>query len=97
MLPQLKKTSPVGEISDPENRARIAALAYEFWQARGCPLGTPDEDWFRAEREISGLNDLESRESAKAAVDDEEADSRALRFPIRSEISRTFYGTSKRA
>lgn len=27
----------------------IAALAYSLWQSRGCPEGTPDEDWFNAE------------------------------------------------
>jgi len=26
----------------------IAALAYELWQARGCPDGSPEEDWFHA-------------------------------------------------
>jgi hypothetical protein len=31
---------------------RIAVLAYQFWQERGCPHGTSEEDWFRAEREI---------------------------------------------
>jgi len=31
---------------------RISALAYFYWQQRGCPTGSPDEDWFRAEREI---------------------------------------------
>jgi hypothetical protein len=30
----------------------IAVLAYEFWQARGCPNGSPEEDWFRAEQEL---------------------------------------------
>ena len=28
----------------------IAALARAFWEARGCPEGLPEEDWFRAER-----------------------------------------------
>ena len=23
----------------------IEKLAYEFWQARGCPFGSPEEDW----------------------------------------------------
>lgn len=32
--------------------AEIAALAYELWQARGCPVGSPDEDWFRAAEEL---------------------------------------------
>lgn len=28
--------------------ADIAALAYELWQARGCPDDSPEEDWFDA-------------------------------------------------
>jgi hypothetical protein len=31
---------------------RISGLAYFYWQQRGCPVGSPDEDWFRAERDI---------------------------------------------
>ena len=34
-----------------ENQQKLAALAYEFWQAGGRRDGTPEEDWFRAERE----------------------------------------------
>jgi hypothetical protein len=30
----------------------IAERAYFHWEARGHPWGSPDEDWFRAEREI---------------------------------------------
>jgi DUF2934 family protein len=30
----------------------IAALAYELWQARGCPNGSPEEDWFQAAEEL---------------------------------------------
>jgi len=30
----------------------IAALAYKLWQERGCPLGSDQEDWFRAENEL---------------------------------------------
>ena len=29
--------------------AEIAALAYHLWQDRGCPLGSPEEDWYKAE------------------------------------------------
>jgi hypothetical protein len=32
--------------------ADIAALAYEHWQARGCPHGSPQEDWFHAAAEL---------------------------------------------
>ena len=31
---------------------RIARLAYSYWEARGQPYGSPDEDWFRAEEEL---------------------------------------------
>jgi hypothetical protein len=34
------------------SESAIAAHAYELWQARGCPDGSPEEDWFRAEREL---------------------------------------------
>lgn len=27
----------------------VATLAYELWQTRGCPYGSPEEDWLRAE------------------------------------------------
>jgi hypothetical protein len=26
--------------------------AYYLWQQRGCPLGTPELDWFRAEEQL---------------------------------------------
>ena len=32
-----------------ENREAIERLAYSYWQARGCPIGSPEEDWYRAE------------------------------------------------
>jgi len=31
----------------------IASLAYSYWHERGCPEGCPEEDWFRAEQELS--------------------------------------------
>jgi len=30
----------------------VAALAYRLWLERGCPEGSPQEDWFMAEREV---------------------------------------------
>lgn len=32
---------------------RVAPLAYRYWEMRGSLLGSSDEDWFRAEREIA--------------------------------------------
>lgn len=30
----------------------IAALAHSLWEVRGCPEGSPEEDWFNAERAL---------------------------------------------
>src|SRR5579862_8372112 len=32
----------------------IAALAYKLWEGRGCPEGSPQEDWFHAVHELRG-------------------------------------------
>ena len=30
----------------------VAVHAHELWEARGCPDGSPDEDWFRATQQL---------------------------------------------
>ena len=30
----------------------IARLAYFYWEERGCPNDSPDEDWLRAEADL---------------------------------------------
>ena len=37
---------------DAPERDEIAELAYQLWVSRGCPEGSPDEDWLRAEEEL---------------------------------------------
>jgi hypothetical protein len=32
--------------------AEIEALAHEHWKARGCPIGSPEEDWYSAAAEL---------------------------------------------
>ena len=32
--------------------AEISVVAYGFWTARDRPMGSPEEDWFRAECKI---------------------------------------------
>lgn len=32
--------------------SEIAALAYHFWTERGCPIGSPNDDWFQAEAKL---------------------------------------------
>lgn len=35
----------------------IATLAYELWERRGRPFGSPDEDWFQAARQLRARNE----------------------------------------
>jgi len=40
---------------------QVEVLAYALWVERGCPVGSPEVDWFEAERRLSLVD-----ESAKA-------------------------------
>jgi len=42
----------VGHGIAPFGHEETAALAFELWRARGCPDGSPDEDWFHAVKEL---------------------------------------------
>ena len=42
-------------MKDHDKQQQTAFLAYQFWMERGCPVGSPDEDWFRAERALHSL------------------------------------------
>jgi hypothetical protein len=35
------------------NQGEIAELARALWRARGCPDGSPEEDWYRAEQALA--------------------------------------------
>jgi len=47
----LEALSAIGSKPAPA-QDEIAALARAVWEARGCPNGLPEEDWFRAERAL---------------------------------------------
>ncbi len=34
------------------NHEEVARLAYQFWEERGCPVGSSEVDWWRAEQEL---------------------------------------------
>lgn len=40
---------------------QIESLAYQLWQDRGSPTGTPEEDWFNAERKFTDLEKSNTR------------------------------------
>jgi len=43
---------------DDSLRQEIELRAYQIWQERGSPFGTPETDWFRAEQELAKPEDL---------------------------------------
>ena len=47
-----QKASAILEPLEPNLTDQITQLAYQLWQARGCPDGSPDQDWFEAERTV---------------------------------------------
>jgi hypothetical protein len=48
-----KTAAPQPEtVSTPNTEQSIAALAYQLWLNRGCPIGSPEVDWFQAEEEL---------------------------------------------
>jgi hypothetical protein len=36
----------------------VADFARAMWEARGCPQGVPEEDWFRAERAVKARTEM---------------------------------------
>ena len=44
------------DLSKEVDRETIQRLAYRLWQERGCPVGSPEIDWFHAEQNIRVLS-----------------------------------------
>jgi hypothetical protein len=51
---------------EPENQEEIAALAHVLWQARGCPYGSPEDDWFQAKRQLAERSGQQKAELQEA-------------------------------
>jgi Protein of unknown function (DUF2934) len=47
-----KPDTPAKPALTQTDRSAITNLAYRYWQERGGPIGSPEEDWYRAEREL---------------------------------------------
>lgn len=47
-----KKTASNPDHVETMDEAVIATRAYELWLERGSPVGSDQEDWFRAEQEL---------------------------------------------
>lgn len=42
----------MGKIDLKKSHEVTAKLAYELWERRGCPIGSPEVDWFEAEQAL---------------------------------------------
>jgi hypothetical protein len=51
----IETASPTSEPVRAISTEEISRRAYSYWEARGYQGGTPEEDWFRAERELFEL------------------------------------------
>lgn len=40
------------DVPEKNTRQETALRAYQLWRERGCPEGSEEEDWFRAEEEM---------------------------------------------
>jgi hypothetical protein len=61
--PEVAQGSPVNSLNSEAMRAEVQALAYRLWTKRGCPIGSPEVDWFEAEEQV-----LKPRTAAIAAA-----------------------------
>lgn len=42
----------MGELEAKNDHELTEKLAYELWERRGCPLGSPEVDWVAAEQAL---------------------------------------------
>ncbi|MGA2436259.1 MAG: DUF2934 domain-containing protein [Bryobacteraceae bacterium] len=49
--PETTATSQTLDCNSESARDEIARIAYSYWEARGCPEGSQEEDWLLAEQE----------------------------------------------
>jgi hypothetical protein len=54
----------------------IGELAYRLWQARGCPEGSPEQDWLDAERQIKAETPTLTTEVVRSSKPDGEQSSK---------------------
>jgi hypothetical protein len=48
------------------SKKEISLKAYELWQARGCPISSPEEDWYAAEALLHTAADRALDEQGRA-------------------------------
>ena len=56
-------------VAETVTEEQIATRAYQLWQKRGCPIGSPEQDWLEAQRQL-GLVERPTAESIAEVLED---------------------------
>ncbi|HEY7390520.1 MAG TPA: DUF2934 domain-containing protein [Bryobacteraceae bacterium] len=62
------RKSTTTQAVEPNNQEKISIRAYELWVERGCPVGSPEIDWLRAEAEVTAAESSAYGQSRKFAA-----------------------------
>jgi len=71
MNPNDSTTNLVASTQD-DRHEEITLRAYSLWEERGSPIGSPEDDWLRAEQEICNQS-AQAPEAAHGSVTEERA------------------------
>lgn len=52
------ESQPKNSVTAAPDRDHVAELAYTLWESRGCPIGSSEEDWFKAEQDLQSTAEL---------------------------------------
>jgi hypothetical protein len=59
----------IKEKTVPKDHRSVDEIAYQLWQARGCPPGSAEQDWLEAEKQLDAAQPKPPATATKA-VDD---------------------------
>jgi len=78
-----------GHMDQDTDYATIEHFAYQLWMERGSPIGSPDEDWFRAELALRGdrIDEIPPNAQAAAAATDSNGSLADSAVPNRAGVS----------
>jgi hypothetical protein len=49
---RVQRPKPLTDFYGEDRHELVQKVAYQRWEKRGCPLGSPDIDWFAAEEAV---------------------------------------------
>ena len=49
---RVQRPKPLTDFCGEDRHELVQKLAYQYWEKRGSPLGSPEIDWFAAEKTV---------------------------------------------